>query len=122
MPSGCAHYALMGGTYGCIKHQLNPGLLNSWVLSSLEVYQSGVLCPPVAALFSGWWEVSEPGHVEWLTDLGMFRIGGRELRKTTIPARWKQGFGFSGFILWGRTNYFSGGKLQQISTPYGRLL
>lgn len=88
MPSGCAHYALMGaGTYGCIKHQLNPGLLNSWVLSSLEVYQSGVLCPPVVALFLGWWEVSEPGHVEWLTDLGMFRTGGRELRKTTIPAR-----------------------------------
>ena len=38
-------------------------------------------------------------YVDWLTDLGMFRLGGKKLRRAIMPVRWKR----YGLILWGRT-------------------
>lgn len=103
--------------------------VKSWAFEQLGavqlrgLYQSGVFCVHRWLLyFYDGGSFRTRSYVEWLTDLGLFEIGGRELRKTTMPVRWKKGFDFSEFILWGRTNSFSGEKLQQISTPYGRLL
>lgn len=57
MPSGCARYALIGR-----DTWVHETPVKSWAFEQLGavqlrgLYQSGVLCPPVAAVFLRWWK------------------------------------------------------------------